>query len=239
MVCCTCCRRHRGLLRCSAMPWRRSNHLLERVSFRLPVLSSGWLSAQRCQWRTAWAAPSMLCTTCCCATACTLWARCRVRSCALLDSEAVIWTRGMCTVGQRAIHSSCRSRPLGIATCKSSPAFSPLLCCIPLCAVAVRHCLLALPGVEKGDIKRVLSHPQVCGGKMAAWEAGECGSTERCRACCYVAWFSISWWMPLFVMPVFAHFNHHFAAAAPANTAGAGPDGQLHAAHAGRGARGG
>lgn len=27
-------------------------------------------------------------------------------------------------------------------------------------AVAVRHCLLALPGVEKGDIKRVLSHPQ-------------------------------------------------------------------------------
>ncbi|PRW61501.1 Arogenate dehydratase prephenate dehydratase chloroplastic [Chlorella sorokiniana] len=27
-------------------------------------------------------------------------------------------------------------------------------------SVAVRHCLLALPGVEKGDIKRVLSHPQ-------------------------------------------------------------------------------
>lgn len=27
-------------------------------------------------------------------------------------------------------------------------------------SVAVRHCLLALPGVEKGEIKRVLSHPQ-------------------------------------------------------------------------------
>lgn len=24
----------------------------------------------------------------------------------------------------------------------------------------MRHCLLALPGVERGDIKRVLSHPQ-------------------------------------------------------------------------------
>lgn len=95
----------------------------------------------------------------------------------------------MCTVGQHAIHSSCRSRPLGIATYKSSPTFSPLLCCIPLCAVAVRHCLLALPGVEKGDIKRVLSHPQVCGGKMAAWQAGRCGSTERCGRA--VAWHGV------------------------------------------------
>ena len=34
-------------------------------------------------------------------------------------------------------------------------------CCIPTAAaVSVRHCLLALPGVQKGDIKRVLSHPQ-------------------------------------------------------------------------------
>lgn len=32
--------------------------------------------------------------------------------------------------------------------------------CLPPFAVAVRHCLLALPGVEKGEIKRVLSHPQ-------------------------------------------------------------------------------
>ena len=30
----------------------------------------------------------------------------------------------------------------------------------PLPAVSVRHCLLALPGVEKGEIRRVLSHPQ-------------------------------------------------------------------------------
>lgn len=42
-----------------------------------------------------------------------------------------------------------------------------------LCTVAVRHCLLALPGVEKGDIKRVLSHPQV--------RCARCGcSSEAC-----------------------------------------------------------
>lgn len=59
------------------------------------------------------------------------------------------------------------------------------------------------------------------------------------RARCCMAWCSISWWMPLFVMPVLEHFNHRFAAVALANSAGASPDGQLHAAHAGRGARGG
>lgn len=39
---------------------------------------------------------------------------------------------------------------------------TPCTPCTPPCcaAVDVRHCLLALPGVEKGAIKRVLSHPQ-------------------------------------------------------------------------------
>ena len=57
----------------------------------------------------------------------------------------------------------------GIGVCKLPPATSGRLadppaspCCCPptAAAVSVRHCLLALPGVQKGDIKRVLSHPQ-------------------------------------------------------------------------------
>ena len=49
-----------------------------------------------------------------------------------------------------------------LADRQRSSAETTLPCCRPppAAAVSVRHCLLALPGVQKGDIKRVLSHPQ-------------------------------------------------------------------------------
>ena len=41
------------------------------------------------------------------------------------------------------------------------PLSTVLILLQPQVGVPVNHCLLALPGVKKGDLKRVMSHPQV------------------------------------------------------------------------------
>ena len=45
-------------------------------------------------------------------------------------------------------------------------------------SVEVNHCLMALPGTKKEDVKRVMSHPQV-GSGQASTTVMSCGVVQR------------------------------------------------------------
>lgn len=56
-------------------------------------------------------------------------------------------------------------------------------------SLAINHCLVALPGTSKGDLKRVMSHPQVgarCAAQCAAHSGGAGGrdSTDNAPIAC-------------------------------------------------------
>lgn len=42
-------------------------------------------------------------------------------------------------------------------------------------SLAINHCLVALPGTRMSDIKRVMSHPQVCAATAVRLLTARCG----------------------------------------------------------------